>query len=184
MNHIMLDLETLDTEPSAAVLQIGAVAFSETDGTFHPRRLFTTHLQVQPQINAARTVSFDTIEWWAKQSGQRWPAASDRTPVAVALTRFFDWAGRGEYQIWSHGASFDLAIMGSLARSVDLATPWSYRSERDTRTLDDAVVRATRRAVDRPQPEVPHDALSDALAQAAWTHACLAALREIKKEDQ
>ena len=67
MNHIMVDIETLDTVQSAVVLSIGAVAFDphtkELGEKFYVE--FTTDLQAQQRLG--RTISADTVTWWMQQ---------------------------------------------------------------------------------------------------------------------
>ena len=63
-NDIMLDIETLDTSPSAIVLSIGAVKFNSVGlgDTFYVR------LDSDPQLALGRTQSEATLTWWAGQS--------------------------------------------------------------------------------------------------------------------
>lgn len=63
---IMLDLETLDTRPSAVIVSIGAVEF-DTNGP-NPLREFYRVLQLPPQLSRGRTECPETLAWWSRQS--------------------------------------------------------------------------------------------------------------------
>ena len=66
-SQIMIDIETLSTQPNATILSISAVAFNPfeitTDFSNNPK--FDVLVDLESQSN--REISNDTIEWWSKQ---------------------------------------------------------------------------------------------------------------------
>ena len=65
---VMIDLETLDTSPTAVVLSLGAVAFDPYThahgATFYVE--FTNFLEQQTGVG--RTISPSTMLWWMQQN--------------------------------------------------------------------------------------------------------------------
>jgi len=68
MNDIMIDLETLDTKPSAVFLTAGIVEFNIETGEFG--KGFSLSVDLQSSIDAGRTISADTLKWWLRQSNE------------------------------------------------------------------------------------------------------------------
>ena len=64
--HAMIDLETLATDPHCTVLTIGGVKFNPNSFD-EPHSEFYFRLDLDEQDRLGRTVTDDTIEWWAKQ---------------------------------------------------------------------------------------------------------------------
>ena len=64
--HATIDLETLDTSPSATVLSLGAVKFNPLD-TSEPHSELYIKIDIDEQDSLGRTASDSTIEWWGKQ---------------------------------------------------------------------------------------------------------------------
>jgi len=70
--------------------------------------------------------------------------------------------------IWSYGATFDIAILNEIYRLVRFSRkPWTYKQERDTRTLCDA-------AGYTPAKNNIHHAFKDAINQARDVQAATA----------
>lgn len=161
MNQVMIDLETLDTAPSAVVLAIGACRFDD-NGT---GKTFYAVLDAQPQLAAGRTVSASTINWWLQQSDDARLAianAPKRHP-RHALVAFSEWLkAEATEGVWGNGAGFDITILERLYASFDLLPPWDYTAPRCYRTL-----KALHRNTPVPmRTGVYHNALDDAVYQA------------------
>ncbi len=181
MNHIMVDIETLDTVQSAVVLSIGAVAFDphskELGEKFYVE--FTEDLANQ-QIKG-RTISVDTVQWWMMQSDAARSIFARRdeddliTPKpanpAVRMStehglnefsQFIARHGGKKVELWGNGADFDNVIIGSLYDSFDLLKPWSYGKNRCYRTMK----RIFGENVPLVRQGVHHNGLDDAITQA------------------
>jgi hypothetical protein len=124
----MIDLETMDTRPSAVILSIGAVKFDPATGELGD----TFHKKVHALSQARRTTSDDTIAWWQEQSEEAREAAFGGTlNLPGVLFSFSQWLGDNPI-VWGNGATFDISILES---AYEHNPPWHYRSVRDMRTL-------------------------------------------------
>ena len=139
--HIMIDIETLDTTARAVVLSIGAVAFSFEGGqqTFP----FYRALDYDDQLAIGREVSQSTLHFWSQQSDKARGAAFDGTrtdtvEVLHELGVFIAERSHGEGGrplIWAYPAAFDLAVLEDLYGQFDVGVPWKHRNHRCVRTL-------------------------------------------------
>lgn len=178
-NHIMLDLETLSTRKDAAIIQIAARAFDPETGELGAE--FCAFIK-----NPTGHVDVQTVAWWMQQV----PAAAigaavasdDAYPELRALECFASWLGMqapagGWAELWSHGATFDIVLLENAYTRNGLAKPWSYRVERDTRTL---YAHAPGGMPTVPQdPQRKHDARYDCEVQIKQVVGALAALRYV-----
>ena len=155
----MVDIETLDTATSAAILSIGAVRFDV--GTIG--ETFYREVSRASNLISGRTVSASTVEWWAKQSedAKRILNSEHGVPLLSALHDFNDFVG-SESTLWGNGSMFDNAILRSACESVGIEPVWSYR--------DDACYRTLKKCFPEIEminkPKIAHHALEDAMAQA------------------
>lgn len=156
MREMMIDIETLDVKPEAVVLQIGCVIFEDQ---FSEQRVMTFHerdynLDVTTQIEAGRTISWETLKFWMSQADDsRQSVIADDECEAYAgnvqpnrkLPRWPAWRALQEidrlavqYDVkafWAKG-SFDFTILEHLASQCNPnKLPWTFRSKYDLRTL-------------------------------------------------
>lgn len=171
MHDLMLDLETLDTRPSAVVLSIGAVMFDrytrEIGPTFYVE--LTNHLD--DQLKNGRTVSGDTIAWWMRQSPEarrvfeEKKTSHERCTPMYALSMFIDFCRTHKAKfVWAKDPDFDVVILRSMFEAYgvnDLHFPFSYSKGRSCRTMED--VPGAPLSDSWP---VAHNALADAIEQA------------------
>ena len=161
--HVVVDLETLDTRPNAAVLSVG-VAFVKTCAVVDAIEL---RLDLSEQLMLGRTVSASTLEWWldgAKADAQRHTASLPRYALSTALesieARVRAYGGPKGAFIWGNSPSFDCAILASLYAAAGMPPWWGYSQEMDLRTLRKFGL------VKWQQPLIAHTALHDAQAEA------------------
>lgn len=165
MPDVMIDLETLSTNPSAVILTIGAVKFNRRGNinSLNSTNSFYRRIVIKSCLDQGLIVSPETQEWWGSQnSAARYEALEheDRIPLIQALKEFSTWF-KGSRYIWSHGATFDCVILEQAYRACDLPVPWLFWGTRDTRTLYDI---SGVKLQDFPI-EVEHHALYDAYRQ-------------------
>lgn len=171
--HLMIDLETLSTRPDAVVTQIGAVLF-DLDGTSSASVLPLPLIKLDPQeqIDRGLSVDYSTIHWWMRQSAeaidelpepdeQRMPLMSQMFDLSSQIAGHT--AGQRLDGVWGNPSTFDVVILENLFRITGVETPWDHRAHRCARTLKIAAPDA-----ERPAPEVAHNAVDDAHAQAVW----------------
>lgn len=171
----MVDIETLDTRPSAVVIAIGVVLFNRREPSVKMKELnlkFGKKEFRDEQIMMGRTVDKSTVAWWKKQE----PAAKkifkqanveSLDEVFEKLTAFLT-QGDTTYLIWGNGASFDNTIVTALYDSFGLEAPWKFWNDRCFRTF-----KGEHGHITRP-PEfqgVKHNAVDDARQQALYLQA-------------
>lgn len=172
---IMIDIESLATQPDAVILSIAAVKFDPFDDYQEKgvdfQDLPTLNLLVDVDSQPNRVVSDSTLSWW----GQQDPAVQERVfntngrlsfEQALGQLHKFIWNSGG--RVWAQGTHFDISILEHAYRSLDQPYPWQYWQARDSRTLLDLV------KVDLPN--ATHDAVADCHRQIVGVQKALATL--------
>lgn len=136
--EIMFDLETLDTEPTAAVLSVGAVKFDRS-GKILDRFYRALHYDRQVRVHG-RSVSQATIAWWMEQNTvAREEAFSPvRHHVVDTIQEFNFWCiqdGARPTCFWANDPDFDCTIWGGLCKDFSMGVPWSYKNKGALRTI-------------------------------------------------
>jgi 3' exoribonuclease, RNase T-like len=154
--HYMIDIETLDTVPSAVILSIGACEIRAEPGH---GSLFYEELHVATQYE--RTSSNDTIEWWKTQ---KYCPDQGSTGIALALQRLHTYLRQDTDNpiVWCKGTDFDICILAHAYKQYGQTIPWKYSSVRDFRTIKKLF--AGMITSDHINTD-PHNALADAIHQ-------------------
>jgi len=158
--RVMVDIESLGTDPGAAVLSVGAVVFDRTvdeDVTFY------REASLQSNESAGLTFDADTIEWWLEQPpDEAKTVLTGGDDLADVLDGFADWFDDVDHdEVWANSPTFDLRLLGAAFDAVGVECPWEYYQERDFRTLMSLPV-----FEEADSDGVDHDALDDAVKQA------------------
>lgn len=161
-SNIMLDLETLGTNPGCAILSIGAVLFS--GGRLHNE--FYIRISLKNAQDYGLTIDADTLQWWTQQPHDVFAEAmAGEYSLDAALFKFRQWLENlhlpPNWTIWSNGASFDAPVLEAAFRKLRMQPPWTHPQERCYRTL-----RALDPVEPKIEPTIKHHALEDAKAQA------------------
>jgi len=176
MTAIMVDIETVDVKPSAAIVSIGAVAFDKRAKNTHEEMLensFNVNISFESNEKAGRTFSASTIAWWLKQSKEA-QASLFREPVMPlqkALTEYRMWCEKQNAdRYYANDPDFDIVILNNALESMNDRSPFGYYQHRSLRTtIEDAYP-------DEPMPNVApgtaHDARDDAIKQALIVQHC------------
>lgn len=184
---MMIDLETLDNTPDAAIVQVGVALFNR-EGTAVAAR---QSILVDPTdyLRSGGSVSFDTLRWWMSQDEHARTAVFGPTPrvstfeALASLTTIWQTRCDPEHSlVWAAPASFDLAIVALAGRKVCgwRETPWPFRRQRCSSTLGKLLPGF--RLDDVPTPpeySVKHDAGADAARQAIQVQAMLRRLDDV-----
>jgi hypothetical protein len=158
---LMIDLETLDTAPSAVIVSVGICAF-DNDG-IHDKKYY--NLCADEQVRKGRTMSFDTLEWWFRQEKAVIDAAFNiptdkKTPIKEFLRQFGFFCSKHHIQkVWAQGMDFDLSMISDLHRQYDVELPYQYFLGRDARTFCEGMKKPERIGTH-------HNAMDDAVYQA------------------
>lgn len=168
--HLMIDLETMDTEPTGAIVSIGACKFDMRAGEILDT--FYTAISLEDAVKEGRTMSPATILWWMKQSdAARTALATDAVGMRHALTQFQLFAkGQEDGIVWANDPDFDCVMLRSAMNSVGLIYPFKFWNHRSVRTA---------KHLSHPEGDFPtfgfstgsvaHNALDDAIKQASET---------------
>jgi len=139
MSDLMIDIETLDVQPTSTILTIGAQGFDPfsdrfTDVTYYKR--LTIDSQNERTINDVGDDS--TVAWWGKQSEEAQEEAlgdgDDRVDIKVALEELSKIAWKHS-RIWANGTTFDMVILENAMQQYGITVPWKYWQVMDARTI-------------------------------------------------
>lgn len=165
--HVMVDLETMSTEPNAAIISIGAVACRQ--GVI--LREFYSVVSLQSCMDVGLDVSASTIMWWLGQSEEARKAVRlASNTITKELGELNAWAeSLNNPRVWGNGSDFDNVILKNAYKAVGLKPFWSYYNDRCYRTIKN-LIDPQRRLLPR-EAAVAHHALFDAADQMAHLQA-------------
>lgn len=171
-DRVMLDIETLGLEPGCAVLSIGAVRF-DTDGVGNDEEpAFHRNISLKSCQDAGLSIDAGTLDWWLGQDEDVQHVLTGGDDL-VGVLRAFETFYASADEIWAYSPSFDCEVLEAAYGAVGVEVPWSYRDERDCRTLASLPC-----AVELEQEGNEHDALDDARYQARVASKTLARLED------
>lgn len=167
---IMVDLETLATSPTSAILTVAGIRFNpnreynEHDDPFELDHFYCRVDLEQPN----REINDDTMAWWANQAAEIREEAfaeDSRYPLDAVMEAFNQWATGGD-RYWANGSAFDFPILEDANKQYNLRNPWQFWQVRDARTVYNMV----------PDHYIPtnakHHALYDCLNQIVRLNDC------------
>lgn len=160
-HHVMLDLETLSTEPNAAIISIGAVVFTKEKVLDHT---FYETIDIESNRFCGRHMSFSTVGWWMKQDlSARKEFQKQSESLPIVLRNFREWFTVYTIDgVWGNGADFDNIILANAYKEgSSVETPWKHYQNRCYRTLKNLVDLPLERS------GTHHNALDDAITQTA-----------------
>jgi len=173
--HVMIDLETFGTNPDTAFISIGAVKFNPMNGQI-AEDTFYKRIDWEDALKHG-TITASTLAWWMQQSKEaRDEILKPGERLDLVLTELKQYLGSKPI-VWGNGASFDISILEHHYRASDIPVPWAFWDIRDVRTVVDLAAGIVSKA-DVPQPKVAHNALHDAMYQAAYVSKMWQALRK------
>ena len=162
--HIVLDIETLDILPTAAVLGIGArVIEIDSRGVAslcEDAILDLAGIEAEEATEDFYTVGHSTMEFWQNQS----PALIDKylpyyptlSPLIAAETLLAFCVEQRGLSFWSYHDAFDFGILNHMFAVEEISVPWKYNQVFDAATLAQA------HGIPTAYNPNPHDAVSDA----------------------
>jgi exodeoxyribonuclease VIII len=173
--HIVLDLETLGRDDNACIVAIGAQVYDEETDS-----LGDSFYQAVDITSCDESwIDTDTVRWWMKQSDAARQVFNDphRENIVDALIQFSEFirdqgGDSRPILVWGNGAAFDNVILAGAYRDYQRIRPWSYKEDACLRTL-----RSLFPHVAAVKPNVAHNALDDAKAQALTLQKLLHAVR-------
>lgn len=170
----IVDIETMDTCPTARVLSVGVAALDLS--TF---KISCAEFGLAMGGQPFRSQSAETMAWWREQSQfARDRAFSGGMRAIEAFARLAKFAQSycedDASTWWGYGPSFDLVVLESLASDFGITPPWTYRQHRDLRTMFSLT--GIRPDDHYRSSETKHVAMHDAVAEARALVSSLKAL--------
>src|SRR5436190_10777443 len=168
MQHMMIDIETLGSGPTAPVMAVAAAMFDPV-GIGHIQSPMYANVELDQQIKKAWSKpDAETIQWWLHQSDAARTRLYDPTPIEpqsaiMALCNYHN--TYNPEAVWANGATFDFPILDNMARESGKRLPWHYRAVRDMRTLMNLWVDTGQQAITVQRTTLKHDAQEDVLHQ-------------------
>lgn len=156
-SQIMVDIETLSTAINCAIVSIGAIKFSLSEGI---QDRFKVNIDPVSCKKFGRAINKKTIDWWFEQpKAAREGWMTDPKPMDEALNTFADWYGPKSRVIWSKGSYFDFPRLEDSFQACEIAIPWKYWDVYDYRTIINVLKIDDRKL--KSEGSVYHDAVSD-----------------------
>ena len=172
MQHIMMDLETLGTEPGCAILSIGAVYFDPASAELGSELYTLVHRPSCLAVGLHEDAG--TIAFWKGQAAknpvhQKFLDDCEMETVAYALPSALEEFNRfvqlgTKVKVWGNGADFDNAILRAAYRAAGVkpAGSWAKFGGRCYRTIKNLYPAQKLTA----RQGTYHNALDDAKSQA------------------
>jgi exodeoxyribonuclease VIII len=169
LGHLMVDIETLGDESNSVIVSIGALEFDINTG--QTGRRFYRRIDIDSCLQAGLKVNGGTIRWWmdkSEKARQEIAKGGDHLSVVlIAFTSFIAELDPDTLQLWSRGQRFDIGLLEDAYKAGFLPTPWSFRGERDVRTLE-ALRPAIYKAEIRDADMDPHLPIGDCMFQIGY----------------
>jgi hypothetical protein len=172
--HMMIDIETLDTSVTSAILAIGAVVFDPRGEVLEDS--YSVTVSREDNEKQGRTVSQSTIDWWAQQDQDAQDSVfkGPHVPLNLALDNFARWANKLTptcTRVWAKSPDFDCNIMIHAFKEQGLYWPFKFWEGRCVRTVMElAYANGDFPHIAMEGPK--HDALADAKLQAMQVQHC------------
>ncbi|WP_437889315.1 3'-5' exoribonuclease domain-containing protein [Phytobacter sp. V91] len=178
MTHLMVDLETMGSNPEAPIVAIGAVYFDPNTGITGAEFYQIVSLESAMEFGAKPDGA--TIIWWLRQSPEARAAITGGDAIGLmdAVDKFDEFVhdnsanGIKSVQLWGNGSSFDNVILRRAYEQVGAELSVPFWNDRDVRTI----VELGKAIGINPRHEIPfdgdmHNALADARHQVKYVSA-------------
>lgn len=173
MKRLMLDIETLASTNTSAVIAIGWAIF-DVDGVSCSGEILIN----KDMASALGDVSEDTLEWWESRDSSVMNRMFSGETIPIAALHLLSVVAKGADEVWGHGPQFDLVNLRSLHRKLGVKCPWHYRSERCFRTLISLAKMLGLDYESAYENNQKHSAEADAVSQARAAAFILKAMKE------
>lgn len=130
-----IDMETLDTSPTAKMISLALVGYNRHTGEVGYEIYARFKVALMPG-----TVSRSTINWWQRQDVIEPGIMQEAIGGDVDPLEFFEQFTKGfpkDVKVWGNGATFDVTILEQTLKALHFPIPWEFWNVRDLRTLLD-----------------------------------------------
>src|SRR5512139_584072 len=130
--HIMIDLETLGTDPDSPIIAVGA-----TIGSNDKIEPFYGKIKLEATIG---TIDLKAIQWWLGQSKEAieetfFTNNDYYTTLSSLLCDLAIWIKtvaevyEDDYFIYGNGVDFDLVMLKTSYKKCEFQLPWNFRKQ-------------------------------------------------------
>lgn len=148
---LMIDIETLDTLPTAQIVEIGLCEIPKLGkkplDVHEMNSLRKAAIPINPilQFKQGLTKGDSTLKWWMDdeaRSAQLGKYYESHVHLHEGLEQLASIIERAKPRhVWCKGSSFDFAILRNAYAACGMPLPWEFRNEKDLRTFKDLVPR-------------------------------------------
>lgn len=128
MKNVMIDIETMSTEPDAAILSIGACVFDVDE--YKITTEFYQNIDLTSCVHLGLRTETKTYEWWSKdENKQAWESLkSNKVDIMVGMRRFAEWCRMLNEDVvpWSNPSTFDIVILENAFGECQIPKPWKF----------------------------------------------------------
>lgn len=138
---LMVDIETMGVNETAAVMAIGACFFDPYSfDEPHGDDLFNVTISLDSNHLANRTIDPNTVQWWMQQSPEAIAGLFEPPIYSLqkALTAFRIWAESARptvNTVWANDPDFDIVILKNAMSAVNMRWPFHFAINRSVRTI-------------------------------------------------
>ena len=133
MENLMIDLETLGVSANSVILSISAVEFDLKTGEIG--RVFNANIDIDSCLKYGLKIEGETLKWWISQTEEARKCMLGKYDMVDALSELNCFINNNKYNVWGNSNRFDLNILENAYKKLGMHIPWSFRNERDVRTL-------------------------------------------------
>lgn len=136
----VIDLETGAMSASAVILSVGITTINAV--TFEP--VSSLYVSVNPYCidNAQREWDNEARSWWLSQGDEAREEAmkvEGSAPLRQAIATVQEYikllSKEGEVHVFGNGSEFDISILASAFKQLDITIPWKYANAQSIRTI-------------------------------------------------
>lgn len=163
--HVMIDIETIGTNPGDAILSIAAVEFNRT-GVKNDSDFLVEISTESCVLDYGMNIDMETVDEFLV------PAEADFTvegrELDDALRKFNNWLPNdSDTRVWANSPSFDCKFLDDAYERCGMQQGWNWYRQRDVRTAKEFYRYMSDKDVpDNSMEGTPHEPLYDAKNQA------------------
>lgn len=132
MKHAMIDIETLGTKPTSAVISLGVAIFDD-------KEVIETYGEAIDPAKFRGDIDPKTIAWWMQQGDEAraFSFGGKADPFNVAFNLKTLLAKHEVFEVWANDPDFDIVILRNWWEEISAAGkfPIGYKQPRAFRTI-------------------------------------------------
>jgi hypothetical protein len=137
--HVMIDLETLGTEPNAVILEVGLCFFDA-------KEIHDSHsiiIDAKNSQDLGFEIEIDTLGWWQTKHPENFrrlmnpiePKHTVEDAAQMVHNLILAHGHNDAIIVWGNGPEFDLVLLKNLFKKAGWTYPFHFRNHRCFRTI-------------------------------------------------